>query len=124
MGSTVADPALAVHLSRGYSRAFGFALPQHQVFIPGGLPSGYLISSARDMARYMIAQLGNIRPDGQPLLQPETLKTMRTPPVGITGDYAMGWMALAIICGLQQLMHSAPAGAISSRSYPILPSGF
>jgi hypothetical protein len=94
MLNSVADPADAPNLAKGYSRLFGFALPRSQRFIPGALPSGYLISTGEDMARYLIAQLNNQQSNGEQMLDPETLALMRTPPAGIKSEYGMGWMVL------------------------------
>jgi CubicO group peptidase (beta-lactamase class C family) len=94
MTRTTADPTEARDLAQGYSRAFGFPLPQSQRFVPGALPSGYLISSAEDMARYLLAQLDNRKANGEQMLAPESLATMRTPPAGIGSEYGMGWMVL------------------------------
>jgi hypothetical protein len=94
MTNTAADPADTHNLAQGHSRFFGFPLPQSQRYIPGALPSGYLISSAEDMAGYLIAQLNNRRSDGERLLDPQSLAVMRTPPVEIGSDYGMGWMVV------------------------------
>jgi CubicO group peptidase (beta-lactamase class C family) len=94
MSNTTANPADASNLAQGYSRLFGFPLPQPQRFIPGALPSGYVISTAEDMARYLIAQLNNQQSNGEPMLKPETLTAMRTPPAGIDSEYGMGWMVM------------------------------
>jgi CubicO group peptidase (beta-lactamase class C family) len=94
MTRSAANPSDAPDLAQGHSRFFGFALPQSQRFIPGALPSGYLITTADDMARYLLAQLNNRQADGSPLLNPETLATMRTPPAGVEGNYGMGWMVM------------------------------
>jgi CubicO group peptidase (beta-lactamase class C family) len=94
MNQSAANPADAPELAQGYSRALGFPLPQSQRFIPGALPSGYLITTAGDMARYLLAQLNNRQANGQPLLSPRSLTLMRTPPAGIASDYGMGWMVM------------------------------
>ena len=94
MLDSVADPADAPNLASGYSRLFGFSLPRSQRFVPGALPSGYLISTAEDMARYLIAQLNNKQSNGEQMLDPQSLALMRTPPRGISSEYGMGWMIL------------------------------
>ncbi|MBI9047400.1 MAG: beta-lactamase family protein [Anaerolineaceae bacterium] len=94
MAHTIADPTEATKLAQGYSRVFGFSLPQSQRFVPGGLPSGYLISTADDMAQYLLAQIKNQQVDGKQMLTPQSLTTMRTPPIGIDSEYGMGWMVL------------------------------
>lgn len=92
MTRTVTDPADAPDLAQGYSRFFGFPLPQQQIFIPGALPSGYLITSAEDMARYLIASIDNAQPDGASLLTLDSYSLLHTPPAGIDSSYGMGWM--------------------------------
>jgi CubicO group peptidase (beta-lactamase class C family) len=94
MKNSTTDPTNAPNLAQGYTRVFGFPLAQPQIYIPGALPSGYLITSAEDMGRFLLAQINNRQAGGQPLLQPDTLATMRTPPPGITSDYGMGWMIM------------------------------
>lgn len=92
MTKTVTAPAEAPDLAQGYSRAFGFPLPRSQRYIPGGLPSGYLITTTDDMARYLLAQLHNRQANGEQMLEPESLAAIRTPPAGVDSDYAMGWI--------------------------------
>jgi CubicO group peptidase (beta-lactamase class C family) len=94
MTHSVTNPADAPDLAQGYSRFFGFALPRSQRYIPGALPSGYLITTAEDMGQYLRAQINNQQADGTPMLQSETLSAMRTPPIGVNSDYGMGWMVM------------------------------
>ena len=94
MTNSTTDPALSTNLAQGYSRIFGFPLPQTQEYIPGALPSGYLISTAGDMGKFLLAQINNTRIDGQQLLDPELLTIMRTVPAGINGNYGMGWLVM------------------------------
>lgn len=94
MVNSVSDPANAPALAQGYSRVFGFPLPRSQTYIPGALPSGYLITTAGDMARYLIAQINNKQVNGEPMLSAEALAEMRTPPAGIGSDYALGWVVM------------------------------
>lgn len=92
MKDTVTNPADAPALAQGYSRFFGFPLAQVQQYIPGGVPSGYMITTADDMAKFLIAQIDNRQPNGDALVSPESLALMRTPPAGIESQYGMGWM--------------------------------
>ncbi len=88
------QPADASDLAQGYSRFFGFPLPQSQEFIPGALPSGYLITTTEDMSRYLIGQLGNQQSNNKPLVSTSSFALLHTPPTNIKSDYAMGWMVL------------------------------
>jgi len=92
MNSTVAHPADAPNLAQGHSQAFGFPLPRTQPFRPAALPSGYLISSAEDMAHYVIALLNDGRYQDRQLVKPETLAQIFTLPSGIKSEYGMGWL--------------------------------
>jgi CubicO group peptidase (beta-lactamase class C family) len=92
MAHSATHPADAPALAQGYTRVFGFPLAQSQIYIPGALPSGYLITTAEDMAQYLLAQLNNRQANGSPLLQPAALAQMRTPPAGIGSEYGMGWI--------------------------------
>ncbi len=92
MARSATDPGQAPDLAQGYSRVFGFPLPQEQTFIPGGLPSGYMITTAEDMAKFLLAQINDRKADGSPLLTSQSLATMRTPPAGIDSEYGMGWL--------------------------------
>ncbi len=96
MLSTTTDPAEAPELAQGYARAFGFALPRSQasIRIPGAVSSGGIITTAEDMARYLLAQLHNRQADGTQMLAPESLAAMRTPPAGVDTEYGMGWMVV------------------------------
>ncbi|HMB25193.1 MAG TPA: serine hydrolase domain-containing protein, partial [Anaerolineales bacterium] len=96
MLATTTDPAEASNLAQGYCRAFGFALPRSQasIRIPGAVSSGGIITSAEDMARYLLAKLHNRQADGKQMLDPESLTALRTPPDEIGSDEGMGWIVV------------------------------
>jgi CubicO group peptidase (beta-lactamase class C family) len=106
MAHTVADPAAASELAQGYGQAFGIALPRQQVFRPGALPSGYLISSAEEMAHYLIALLNEGQYNSQSIVRPDTLRQMLTPPVEVESDYGMGWVVTESSDGIQVIYHT------------------
>lgn len=89
---TATNPAEAPNLAQGYSRFFGFPLRQSQMYSPGRVPSGLMITTAEDMANFLIAQLNNTRSDGSAMLSSQWLAEMRTPPAGIDSEYGMGWL--------------------------------
>jgi CubicO group peptidase (beta-lactamase class C family) len=94
MLNTTTDPAEARELAQGYARAFGFALPRSQasIRIPGAVSSGGIITTAEDMARYLLAQLHNRQVNGTQMLDPKSLAAMRTLPAGVDTEYGMGWI--------------------------------
>lgn len=82
----------ADNLSAGHLFAFGITLPfsEGNGYIGG---SGGVITTAEDIAPYLIAQLNGGRYRDQQLAQPESIRLMQTPPDGIQTNYAMGWVA-------------------------------
>jgi CubicO group peptidase (beta-lactamase class C family) len=58
------------------------------------LPAGYLISSAQDIAHYLIMQLNNGRYQDKTLISPTSLEQLHKPAVLAWGSatYAMGWV--------------------------------
>jgi CubicO group peptidase (beta-lactamase class C family) len=79
---------LAGRLSRGYDTDSGPAGPFEVI---GPAPAGALSASTTDMARLMLAQLGELGPD-RALLAPDTMELMRRPALDATslGTLAAG----------------------------------
>jgi CubicO group peptidase (beta-lactamase class C family) len=94
MTKSTTNPIFAPDLAKGYNRFFGFAVPASQPYVPGGLPSGYLISTTDDMSKFLLAQIHNQKADGTQLLDPELLAIMRSEPEGIKSGYGMGWLVM------------------------------
>jgi CubicO group peptidase (beta-lactamase class C family) len=80
----------AGHLAKGHLEIFGVpvAYPEADGYLGG---SGGVISTAEDMAHYLIAQTNGGQYQDQALVSPASLDLMHTPPVGINSTYAMGW---------------------------------
>lgn len=77
----------------GYQTIFGIKIPSEQLNHEGNVPFGYLISSADDLANYMIAQLNQGEFKGKSILSANAMKAMHHPSAFIGNDiyYAMGW---------------------------------
>jgi CubicO group peptidase (beta-lactamase class C family) len=84
MSSTTARPETARELSWGYSRFFGFAFPMRQPVREHSIGSGYIVSTAEDMARYTIA----MKDQAGGLVSPQMARKIFAPSVG---GYGMGW---------------------------------
>ncbi len=69
-------PALAPSMSLGYLEGADEAKPFEFIRVA---PAGSASASATDMARFMIANLGDGSLDGQRILQPDTLAQMQSP---------------------------------------------
>ncbi len=99
MTHTYTSKALARQngLSSGYISWFGVPIAVPDLPIPiGSLPSGQIISSAKDMAHYLIAQLNGGRYGEAQILSAEGIAAMHSPATDATTmgekmDYGMGW---------------------------------
>jgi CubicO group peptidase (beta-lactamase class C family) len=91
MTSTFAGTRGVNDLAAGYGEIFGLPLKRKQVYRAGALPSGYIVSSAADLAKFLVAELEAGKGDIS-ILNPETIKTTWKSPENIKGGYAMGWM--------------------------------
>jgi CubicO group peptidase (beta-lactamase class C family) len=94
-------------MARGYRWWLGFPIPVTLPYNRANLPAGFVISSAEDMAHFLIAQMNGGRywdisvlsPDGIALLQAE-------PP---SGAYGMGWESVRID-GRRLINHDGATG--------------
>lgn len=87
------------NMSTGYISWFGLPMPVPNLPHPSGsLSSGQIISSAEDMAHYLIAQLNGGRYNDAQILSPEGIAEMHRPGVDAAsmgvdlGDYGLGWI--------------------------------
>jgi Beta-lactamase len=94
---TAAADAQKQGLASGYRYWFGRYLPadpQESGHYPGMLPQGGVISTAEDMAHYLIACLNQGRYNGKSILSPSGMAEIQRPavPIGTSADtfYAMG----------------------------------
>ncbi|WKZ41657.1 MAG: serine hydrolase domain-containing protein [Anaerolineales bacterium] len=89
MTRTYTDPALAREngLSQGYSRFFGFTVPQKQPHRVYEVSAGYIISTAEDMAHYAMAMDNAGHYTGKQLLTVQGMDMLFNPVQG----YGMGW---------------------------------
>ncbi len=92
MERTFTDPeaARAAGLARGHVVAFGVAWPREQRFRAYALPGGYLMSTANDMARFLLAMNGGGALDGERVLSRARMLELHAPSAP-SGFYAAGW---------------------------------
>ena len=86
------------NMAIGHRFWFGTPVPVPDLPVPvGSLPSGQLISSAEDMAHYLIAHLNNGRYGDVQILSPQGINELHRPAVQASsmgvemGAYGMGW---------------------------------
>jgi CubicO group peptidase (beta-lactamase class C family) len=99
-----AEPA---GLATGYNYVFGRPRAADLPYNRGLLPAGYLISSAEDMAHYLIAQLNDGRYHTASVLSPAGIAELHRPAVQTpkTGtSYGMGWF-VGPVNGIPAIYH-------------------
>ena len=81
-------------LSTGYFTLFGIKVPFEERNHEGNTPAGYLVSSAEDMANYLLMYLQNGNYNGNSIIKKEGINEMHKPAVRIgSGEsYGMGWV--------------------------------
>jgi CubicO group peptidase (beta-lactamase class C family) len=83
-------PSAAPDLARGHILAFGVPIARAELDGYVGGSTG-VISTARDMATWLIVQNEGGAFQGRSLLSPQGIQLLHTPPRGIDTSYAMGW---------------------------------
>ena len=102
---TSALPARSTELlAQGHILAYGtaVALPELSGFLGG---SGGVVSTASDMAHFLIAQGNQGTYLGRSALSANGIALMQTPPVSVGSSYAMGWIASSVN-GTQTIEHN------------------
>ena len=95
-------PAHRAGLAAGHRYVFGFTDETGPLFRPGMVATGYVMSSANDMGRYLAMYLrGGVGLNGRRILSPKGVRSLTTPgrhetELGpwaehATSRYAMGW---------------------------------
>ena len=92
MRRTFTDPeaAEAAGLAKGHTLLFGFPVEVDQPFRQYGLPAGYLMSTANDLARFLAAMANWGKLDGMRVLSLTGMMQLHAP-MQPSGFYAMGW---------------------------------
>ncbi len=81
-------------MATGYRWWFGFPIPATLPYLRAELPAGYLISSAQDMAHYLIAQVNGGQYRNRSILSPQGIAFMQTRPARV--PYGNGWEVAAL----------------------------
>jgi CubicO group peptidase (beta-lactamase class C family) len=127
MGQSFPSPIAAqgAGLAEGHQFWFGQARPARLPYPRGMLPAGYLVSSAEDMGRYLIAHLNGGRLGKAHILSPESIAELHRP--GFTIDEGLwaglGW-GVADIEGVRVLQHSGNTNNYRSEMWLLPESGW
>lgn len=95
-------------LAQNVAWVFGLPMPAAFPYDIPQVPSGFLISSAEDMAHFMIAQLNGGQFGGASILSPQGIAAMHAPgvPMGADGaTYGLGWRN-ETLGGLPVVLHT------------------
>lgn len=96
MDNSTADPQKMNSLVQGYGQMFGFPIAREEKFQPAGLGSGYIVSTAEDMGKYLTMMLNHGKFNSKNLITEKSWTTMITPPEGVKSEYGMGWMVVTM----------------------------
>jgi len=90
---TAIEAAPEGSVAEGHQLWFGFPIISSRPYEAGRLPTASLMSSASDLANYMIAHLNRGYFEEQSLLSRESMEALHRPAVAAEDDqqYAMGW---------------------------------
>ena len=96
------------------------ALPELSGFLGG---SGGVVSTASDMAHYLIALGNHGKYSGRSVLSANGVSSMQTPPVGVASSYAMGWVATNAN-GMQIIEHTGVLSTFYADAVLLPQSGY
>ena len=122
VGGSHAEARRESHLAQGHIVVYGspLALPELSGFLGG---SGGVVSSAADLAGYLIAQINAGGYAGRSVLSASSIALMQTPPVGIASSYGMGWIA-SDVHGTRTIEHNGILSTFYSEAVLLPESGY
>lgn len=104
MQHSFTNPAQTADLAQGYSRLFGVAIPQAQPYRAYELGAGYLMSTAEDMAHYVVAMSNGGRYKISEVLAQRAMSALFTPGQQEGFAYGMGWFVDSVH-GIPRIQH-------------------
>lgn len=125
MADTLAAPtaaagaAQASRLGQGHVLVFGVPVtrPELDGLLAG---SGGMVSTADDMARWLVMQsIG-----GAPVLSPDSIDRMHTPPPDVPGGYGQGWQVVAPPDGPRRIEHNGVLSTFSADQVLLPDDGY
>lgn len=88
------DEAIRHGMATGYRWWFGIPVPVTLPYNRANLPAGFIISSAEDIAHYLIAQMNGGWYRDIPVLSPDGIAVVQSEPP--PGEYGLGWESVRI----------------------------
>ena len=112
----------ATRLAQGHIVIYGvpLAMPELSGFLGG---SGGVVSTAEDMAHYLIAQSSGGRYKDGRVLSARNIALMQTPPNGVASNYGMGWVA-SDVNGTRIVEHNGVLSTFYAEAVLLPKSGY
>ncbi|MCO1656525.1 serine hydrolase domain-containing protein [Pseudonocardia humida] len=107
----------------GHVRVLGAAVPVREP-AAFGAGSGGVLSSARDMAAWLIAQTDGTGPDGRSVATPATVATLHTPSSPASRSYALGWSVGTTAAGAPVVEHGGDLFTCTAHQALLPASGY
>ena len=109
-------------VAQGHIMIYGVAVarPELSGFLGG---SGGVLTTAADMAHYLIAQGNHGNYSGRSVLSANSISLMQTPPAGVESVYAMGW-AVADLNGTRTIEHNGVLSTFYADAVLLPESGY
>jgi CubicO group peptidase (beta-lactamase class C family) len=127
MEQSYPSPTLAPRpqLAEGHQFWFGQPRPAHLPYPRGLLPAGYLVSSAEDMSRYLLAHLNEGRVGATRILSPASVAALHRPGFRIDeGLWAGLGLGVADLDGVRVLQHSGNTNHYRSQLWMLPETGW
>lgn len=125
MERSFTDPvaARAAGLAQGHTQMLAFPLPRQQPHMNFDIPAGFIMTTAQDMAHYLIVQGNAGSFEGRPVLSPAWMDEMHQPPDGIDSSYSMGWESSSID-SIPTIQHSGGLESFYARAIVLPEHGY
>jgi CubicO group peptidase (beta-lactamase class C family) len=117
MKHSFTDPVAAapLGLAQGHTQLLGFPFSRQQPHLAFDLPAGFIITTAQDMAHYLIAQGNEGKFEERQVLTPHWMRVMHQSLNEIGSSYAMGWES-STIDGTRTIQHSGSLETFYARA--------
>lgn len=116
MSRTTAGLTTEIIPVSGHGQLFGIPIEREQVFRKGAVPSGYMISTANDISKFLIEELKAYKGESA-ILKKETILETWQPSDASDNSYAMGWLAVTDPIGDKFYVHGGALEGYQSFFY-------